>query len=239
MNLPHLPRKSANKVLRVIKANKAVIIALLVGALIAVPTTLYVVEKQKTNNQNQVTGTTQQSATETNNTDPKTELPSVNASTPTATTPAQQGTATKSAPPSSSTTTKSTTPSATPAPTAPTQKAPYTYTFTSGNRTSNWYAGGTYFPGHGYTDEWLSLTGKADATGFLNWRLSYNCSSGSACPGVRLQGSNDGASWINYKTLSGTSGTYTYPVLYPYYRLMLSTGQCSENACPPPTPPSQ
>lgn len=125
----------------------------------------------------------------------------------------------------------------TPAP-MPTQRAPYSFTFASGNITAQWYSGGTFF-NNSYTDEWVHLTSATNSTGLSNFKFSFNCSTNSsACPGIYIQASHDGSSWINYQTLSTWSGNYTYPALYEYYRLLLSSGGCSSNACPANNPPS-
>ena len=216
--------------LKLLTKNRQAILALLIGILITLPTALYLAEKQKNDNPEKLT-TRQEEA-------PKSDVKNTDGIQPAPTTPAAPSNTTPAAP--SNTTPAPTTPAA---PSAPTKKEPYTFTFASGTRSAQWYAGGTFFPGNDYSDEWLSLTSKADATGFLNFRFSYNCSSGDACPAILLQGSTDGQNWITYRNLTkslaypNNYGTYDYPVLYPYYRLLLAIGSCSSNACPPPTPP--
>lgn len=218
-----------------LKQYRQLLIGLAIGLAVAIPTGLYIRERSMNSElqiEKEPTAEVQKEASQT------TELTEATTQDTATSEPAQAGTANStnlqkpSQPPAS--TPQAITPP--PAPT-PTQKSPYTFTFSSGNRSATWYTGDTFFPGKGYTDEWVSVTGQADATGFLNMRVSYNCSSGSACPGMILQGRNDGGGWIDYKTLQGSSGTVTYPVLYSYYRLLLSSGSCSSNACPPPTPP--
>lgn len=211
------------------KNRKQIIIGLLFGLLVAVPSVVYAYIRinnqiESTVESKAVKSVEQDSSTLTDGDNQKKDstgsISTTESSPPVDTGSSQTNTSTGQSAPETA------------APKEDGPKLPINHSFAVGTITPQHYPG-TIYSSNGYTDEWAYFTPSFDSSGFVNMKMTYNCAGPSQCPSLVLQGSQDNSNWSNYKSGFNvySGGPFQYAIIFKYYRLMFYSGACAENAC--------
>jgi cytoskeletal protein RodZ len=105
------------------------------------------------------------------------------------------------------------------APSPPPAPSSVNYTFFAGTYTPQPFPN---YPNDGSTGAG-NMSGALNAQGYVNLRLSWNK---TADIQLRVQGSNNGTSWVDYYNYNTSSGSITVAVNAAYYRVFAYIGNC-------------